>query len=329
MFNRTILFLITNLLILVLITPLDSSKENTFSNPSAKEISENRFLLNTSSIGTFNKNKPSRIVCIAIPDVKNISGNLRIPPRPKDAISGSQFMNKIMNMPFDEREAEIYNQISMGNIPEFLRTLTKISGIFKDADGIDHVCIYEVMPDYLSIGSDEDFCRIPMGPLTAQKIADLFGAILPTRKLVDDIYEHCVIKLEPVPYKPIGDENTFVSKFILHNKAIQNQFIEADGTLGQLTGGIKKDVVLSNLVADSTRQNNVTIYGWHKLDGSPIQPLTNIHKNYYVDYSHGIRLLNEEMLLDGATTKIKYILSDPILYKILSDEEGPMTVTYY
>ncbi len=329
MLNRTKLFLITSLLILVLITPFNSSKENTFVNPSAKVISENRLFINASSVTAFSRNKPAKIIYFALPNAKNISGILRIPPRPKGALSGSQFMNKIMNMPFKEREAEIYNQISMGNIPEFLRTLTKISGTFKDADGNNHECLYEVMSDYLSIGSDEDFCRVPMGPLTAQKISDLFGAILPTRKLVDDIYKHCEIKLEPVPYKPIGDENTFVSKFILHNKAIQNQFMEADGTLGQLTGGIKKDVVLSNLVADSTRHNNVTIYGWHKLDGSPIQPLTNIHKNNYVDYSHGVRLLNKEMLIDGVTVNIKSILSNPILYKILSDENKPMAIPNY
>ena len=97
-------------------------------------------------------------------------------------------------MTFEEREAEIYKQISMGNIPEFMRTLTKITSEFKDTLGTNHICIYEVMPDYLAIGSNEDYCRIPMGPVTAQKIADLFGAVLPTSKLVDDIYKHSLIK---------------------------------------------------------------------------------------------------------------------------------------
>ncbi|MBP9582812.1 MAG: hypothetical protein KBE38_11690, partial [Ignavibacterium sp.] len=138
-----------------------------------------------------------------------------------------------------------------------------------------------------------------------------------------------IIKLEPVTYKPVGDENTFVSKFIVHNQAIPNQFITAKGILGQLTGGIKKDIVLSNLIADSSRQNNVVIYGWHKKNGSPIQPLTNIHKNYYVDYSHGVRLLSGEMIIDGKTFDIRTILQDPILYKLISDENEPMILTNY
>lgn len=254
---------------------------------------------------------------------------LMISPRQKDALTGSQFITKVIDMSFEQRESEIYNQISIGNIPNFLRKLTQITSTFSDEEGKEHICSYEVMPDYLAIGSDEDFCRIPMGPIIAQKIADLFGAVLATSKLVDDIYKHCIVKLDPVFYKPIGDENTFVAKFFEHNSEIQNQFNVAGGILGQLTGGIKKDVVLSNKIADTLRTANVVIYGWHKLDGTPIQPLTNIHKNTYVDYSHGIRLLNEEIIIDDKMFNIKAILQDPILYKLLSDENKPMTITKY
>ncbi|MBK7630068.1 MAG: hypothetical protein IPJ23_05095 [Ignavibacteriales bacterium] len=264
-----------------------------------------------------------------VQDGKILTNILMIPPRPTSSITGSQFMNKIMSLSFEEREQEIYNEISAGNVPEFLRTLTKITNTFKDSAGKDHFCTYEVMPDYLAVGSDEDFCRIPMGPQTAQKIADLFGAVMPTRKLVNDIYAHCIVKLDPVTYKPVGDENTLVAKFLDHNQEIQNQYIDAEGMLGQLTGGIKKDVVISNKIADTLRTANVVIYGWHKLDGTPIQPLTNIHKNTYVDYSHGVRLLNAEMLIDGETIKIKSVLQDPILYKILSDENKPMSIISY
>ena len=254
---------------------------------------------------------------------------LSIPPRSADAISGSQFMQQVLNMTFEQREIEIYNQLSSGNIPDFMRTLTKISGNFVDGNGTSHACTYEVMPDYLAIGSNEDFCRIPMGPITAQKLADLFGAIMPTAKLVDDIYTHAPVKLEPVTYAPVGNESTLVPKFVEHNQAIENQRIAAGGVLGQLTGGTKKDVVLSNKIVDPARPNHVVIYGWHQLNGTPIQPLTNIHINSYVDYSHGIRLLNAEMPVDGVITNIKTILADPVLYKMLSNETGAMTQPTY
>ncbi|MDP4115554.1 MAG: T9SS type A sorting domain-containing protein, partial [Bacteroidota bacterium] len=200
---------------------------------------------------------------------------------------------------------------------------------FTDANGISHTVKYETLPDYLAIGSDSNFCRIPMGPVAAQKIADLFGAVMPTRKLVDNIYQNCEVKLAPVTYAPVGNQNELIPKFIEHNTAIEQQRIAAGGQLGQLTGGTKKDVVLSNLIIDPARLNHVVIYGWHQLNGQPIQPLTNIHINTYVDYSHGIRLLNNDLLIDNQVKKVKDILKDAILYKVLSDETGVMTQPTY
>ena len=37
---------------------------------------------------------------------------LRIPPRSKEALTGSAFVEKIKNLPLEEREAEIYKEIS-------------------------------------------------------------------------------------------------------------------------------------------------------------------------------------------------------------------------
>jgi hypothetical protein len=254
---------------------------------------------------------------------------LMIPPRPANARSGSQFMQDVMFMSFADREEEIYNEVSTGNIPEFMRNLVTIDTTFQDNNGVSHTIQYEVMPDYLAIGSDADFCRIPTGPIKAQLLADLFGAVMPTRKLVDNIYTNCTIKLAPVTYTPVGNQNELVPKFIEHNTAIQAQFLASSGQLGDLTGGTKKDVVLSNLIIQPTRPDHVTIYGWHQLNGLPIQPLTNIHINTYVDYSHGIRYLNNEFLLDGQVRNMTDILSDPVLYKVLSDETGVMVQPTY
>lgn len=257
------------------------------------------------------------------------TAQLTIPPRPADARTGSQFMQDVMNMSFAEREEEIYDELAAGNIPDFMRTLTTITAQFQDAAGNSHTVEYEVMPDYLAIGSNDDFCRIPMGPITAQNISDLYGAVMPTRKLVDNIYTHCEIKLSPVTYTPVGNQNELVPKFIEHNTAITNQFNTAGGVPGDLTGGTKKDVVLSNLIIAPNRPDHVCIYGWHQLNGQPIQPLTNIHIDTYVDYSHGIRFLNEEILLDGEVMSVENILKDQNLYKVLSDESGIMAQPSY
>jgi len=260
---------------------------------------------------------------------KNEQEGLMIPLRSPDAKSGSEFMQYIMSMSFSDRENAIYNEISKGNIPYFLRELKHIEASFTDANGSSHKVQYDVMPDYLAIGSDSNFCRIPMGPITAQKLADLFGASMPTRKLVDYIYLNAEIKLEPVTYAPVGNENEKVQKFIEHNDAIENLRISAGGILGQLIGGIKKDVILSNKITDPARPNHVVIYGWHRLNGVPIQPLTNIHINSYVDYSHGIRLLNSDIIIDNQVIEMQTVLSDSVLYKLLSDESGVMEQPKY
>ena len=48
------------------------------------------------------------------------------------------------------------------------------------------------------------------------------------------------------------------------------------------------------------------------------------HVDWYVDYSHGIRLINNQILLDGKRVLLTDILLDPVLYRIFSNEDMPM-----
>ena len=253
----------------------------------------------------------------------------QIPLRRGDARNGSQFMEYITAMSFSERESAILAELRSGNVPYFIRNLRSLEASFQDVAGSTHQLTYQVMPDYLSIGADSNYCRIPMGPITAQRAASFFGMIMPTRKLVDHIYSQTDIQLSPVTYAPVGNQNEGVPKFIEQNVAIEGQLDAAGASLGQLIGGTKKDVVLSNLITDPTRPGHVCIYGWHQLNGSPIQPLTNIHSNSYVDYSHGIRLLAAEVTVDDEVMQASTILQSTSLYTLLSDETGRMTQPTY
>ena len=66
----------------------------------------------------------------------------------------------------------------------------------------------------------------------------------------------------------------------------------------------------------------VVIYGWHYTSGSPIQPLYNGHEETYADYSHGIRLVQNAITVDGGPNTITNVLTNPSLVALLSDE-GP------
>lgn len=183
---------------------------------------------------------------------------------------------------------------------------------------------YFVTPDYLCIGRDDDFVRIPMTPLIAQPIADAMDCLLPTRKMVDAIYAQAQVKLAPAPISPATVDITLATTHYRHHQMVEAQ--RGTHPLGPLVGGIKKDVVITPLLAGNPAR--VAIYGWHQLSGVPIQPLYLGHVDWYVDYSHGIRLISQRMIVEGVETTVAEVLADPQLHVLLSNE-GVLTNPSY
>jgi len=220
-----------------------------------------------------------------------------------------------------ERESLVLNAALSGRIPEFLRNFVDVRSTFVDKEGEVHEAVFRVMPDYLSIGTDEDFVRMPLTPHVAQHIADIWGCVLPTRKMVDLIYQHADVKLKP---QPMTQDRESFATFLEHDRLIQQQW---DNRLpNQLVAGIKKDVVITNRLAE--KPGRVAIYGWHQPNGEPIQPLTTVHVEGYVDYSHGIRFVDQWALVDNERQRITDILQDSELCHLLSDE-GPISIPMY
>ena len=245
-----------------------------------------------------------------------------IPRRTDKSNSGTTFI-KSAPAGGPERERAIYNEISRGNIPAFLRSMKPVTVEWTSPSGHKHQCIFKASPDYMAIGLESDFLRIPMTPDTAQRIADLTDTVLPSTKMVDAIYMNAGVKLEPQPL-PEGPQMGSNEYYLEHNRLIECQRSRGGIKLGSLIAGDKKDLVITNLLND--RPNHVAIYGWHRMEGGkpvPIQPLSIEHLKDYVDYSHGVRLVSKRVLLDGRLTSIANILTDPEISGILSDE-GPI-----
>ena len=78
--------------------------------------------------------------------------------------------------------------------------------------------------------------------------------------------------------------------------------------------------MISSKISSDAKPNRVAIYGWHQLNGNPIQPLYTGHVNWYVDYSHGIRLVYRTIIINGKNYDYIEVLKDKQLRKILSDE---------
>ena len=235
-----------------------------------------------------------------------------IPRRPAEARGGAAVVDAVATLNRAEREKVLEREFLRGNVPDFLRQWQPITVRAVDAEGKEHTATYRVLPDYLSIGSDADFVRWPMTPQLAQRIADAYGASLPTRKIVDDIARAAKVRLEPTP---LTENRTGVATFVQHHRLIEAQW--GNQPRG-LAAGLKKDVVITNRLGE--KPNRVAIYGWHHRDGTPIQLLSIVHTNTYVDYSHGVRLVHRKVEVDGRPRDIRDVLKDAALAPLLSDE---------
>jgi len=255
-----------------------------------------------------------------------VAQTLSLPPRATNAPGGTVFVKIISSLDFTQREQAIVDEIFAGDLPSFEGRLCPVT-VTNVADGVTNVATFFVTPDYLAVGSDADYLLMPVSPNTAQRIADRLDCVLPTRKMVDEIYAAAEVKLAPSPIAP-SPAMTTVSAFAQINAIIRTQRL-ADlnaHPLGVLVAGHKKDVVISARLAGVT--NRVAIYGWQQTNGQPVQPLYLGHAAAWVDYSHGIRLVSQNMLVNGGTKTVAEVLADPNLCRLISDE-GVVTNAHY
>jgi hypothetical protein len=244
----------------------------------------------------------------------------KIPLRPPRSLKGSEFVESITRLDRNRREQAILEQLAAGNLPDFLRRLQPVHFSHRSATGTEITVTLFAMPDYLAIGSNDDFILIPMALRTALEVAVTYGFILPTRKIVDAIFCQSTVHLTPQPL-PAGPRMRSTAYYDAHNQKIKKQRLALCCTPGELTSGHKKDVVVTNRLIG--REEKIAIYGWHYPTGHPIQPLSTIHGANYADYSHGVRLVSDVALQDGQPRSIYEILEDPVLAPLLSDE-GPV-----
>jgi hypothetical protein len=229
-------------------------------------------------------------------------------PCEQAGLTGSIFLQETNTLSRAAREGAIYDAIISGAMPSFGRTFVDV----PLAAG-SHRATLHVAADYAAIGVDDDFVRMPMSPITAQRLADQLGFVLPTKKLVDAIYAAAIVKLAPSPLPP-GPQMMSNDYYRRHHDAIEAQRAGRAG----LIAGHKKDVVVTKRL--TARPDRVAIYGWHQRDGRPIQPLSLVHKASYADYSHGIRFVQPTMVVDGRERAVAEVARDPELCALVSDE---------
>jgi hypothetical protein len=235
-----------------------------------------------------------------------------------------------------KREKMILDAFKANEVPSWFFQFrpVRVSAVI---DGKERVLEYEVSPDYVSLGNDEDYFRVPMFPDTAQAVADEVDAILPSKRMVDVIYVKSNAKLVPIKLSNAGSQ----MDTSLHEVAIQQQMRAMGYPSGISIAGHKKDIVIGPGLDGS----KVAIYGWHdltnpladndpdrkkiafelpgvSLDAKRIQDYSTIHSSQFKDYSHGTRLIKRSAFLDGEPIDIQKVFTDPKLSVLVSDQ-GP------
>lgn len=177
-----------------------------------------------------------------------------------------------------------------------------------------------VSPDWMGIGTRENLFRLPLQAPTLQRVADHFGAMLPTQRIVDAIHH-----AEGAVHVPFTPERSFAlaRHMPMHASAVWVASHDAilrglHGRTGLVTDA-SKDVVVG--VGQLAHPHNVAIYGGWEADGARVQGLITVpHDLYYSDYSQRGRLIRRTMIAEGVERTIDEVAADPHLYPLVSDE---------
>ena len=228
-------------------------------------------------------------------------------------LTGSAFFAWANTQPRAVWDSMAVQQMVSGNYPSHVFRWVTIHTQLQVDSVTTLRASYQVTSDYLSLGTDADWSRVPLTAMAAQQLADSFQCFLPTRKIVDDIYQAARVKLAPMPMFAFRDSPVTMYQHHLIIEGLRN------GRKGLIVG-IKKDVVIAALLTRSAKPNRIAIYGWHQLNGKPIQPLYAGHVNWYVDYSHGVRLVKRTIQINGRPYDYIQVMQDPLLRKLICDE---------
>lgn len=181
--------------------------------------------------------------------------------------------------------------------------------------------------------------RLDMSATLAQQIADEAGAVLPTPRINDLVWQQAAVKVAPIT-RPI---TASVAAMIAQSAAIDAKVGEAYG----LVADIGKDWVLVNGLLTPTNGCGpgwpalavgqvAANYGWHVNSGEAavtpglhvIQSVGRCHDRAHSDYSQNQRLVMLQCDLDGQSMDIRDVMTspDPAVNSLVSHEGQLKTV---
>lgn len=234
-------------------------------------------------------------------------------------IKGSEFIKSLEGATADEWDRAVVAAVQNGQLVQW-----PMEDIF-----VGPTSLFIAASDYLSIGVPNDFVRVPVSGRAAQSICDYLGLVLPTTKMVGDIWREAAARGKIIKPPTRNADATMASAqaILAHNEQIQGALAAVSWKHGDLTDGLKKSIVRSPLMLE--HPNMLAYYGMHRVNGAPIQPLNlHAHTDTYFDYSHGLRVISPRMIVENKPALVDEVLANSSLCGLLSSE-GPIRGVRY
>ena len=230
----------------------------------------------------------------------------------------TELLKQLPNTPGSEREQKILAFARAGYIPSFLRRWCPIPVSIGTHQGV-----FYVLPDFFSLGTDQDFVRVRVNPVTAELIARELEGSLPTITMVAATYQACGQKLVAQPWGPPYDSSMLLtSRWKVQDNKIEKGMNDHGFYNGALVEGHLKNIVIGRGLVN-TEGAKVGIFGWYDAAGKAIQgPTANWrdHEWTYADYSHGMRVVSGVMDVDGGKLSVVEVLQRTELAELISAE---------
>jgi hypothetical protein len=244
---------------------------------------------------------------------------------------------KMIEVPFTAKDGSTHNMI-VSVMPDYL-------AIGSDED---HVLI-PMTPRTAQAFADQCGYSLPTATLVDHifrnadvRLTSDLGSTDPTQNLTRD-------------YAGKGDEQKSSAAYLEHDQAIRQRYLEeTSGRFGceesprgtgevALAAGHKKDLVLTRAGRFDTGEEGtgeLAFYGWYNDKGKPIEGVpvdrtkpqgaklegmaATTHGPDFVDYSHGARMVDDMVFVDGDPMSLKDVLAHDNFHTALS-REGKIT----
>lgn len=215
-----------------------------------------------------------------------------------------------------------------------------VTWIAVTSSGGGHELTFFVSADALRIGTIDDSLRIDVSAVTAQRIADGIGCVLPTTKLCDLIWASTTVKVAYTSYWPF---NYDVAQMVKCNNDVDAKVAtaEAAGASGLIENAGKYWLITNKIngkIIASSNQPAAANYGFYydaagQGNSGPnyngpyhlVQSIGTQHDCNYTDYSQVMRLVQRWCIVDGAPRDIVDVMTDATLSALVSDE-GPLQI---